>query len=139
MAANISSSSTTAEFIENILGIQGTAKDGMLKFVIGRKVKMPCGCVVGKEMAINTWAAFMGSDHHAVVDGDFATSEGEWQAVLKSLRHSGINMVAIHSHMEGEVPRLIFLHFCGIGTADRLARGFKSALDVLSAIAKTDQ
>ena len=47
---------------------------------------MPCGCEVGKEMGVNTWAAFAGTDDNAVVDGDFAVLEDELQPVLKSLR-----------------------------------------------------
>jgi len=55
----------------------------MAKFVFGREVKMECDCTVGKEMGVNTWAAFAGSDDNAVVDGDFATTAPELQAVLK--------------------------------------------------------
>ncbi len=75
----------------------------------------------------------MGTSGRAVIDGDFATSEGELQPVLKALRHAGINIVAIHSHMEGENPRLIFLHYWSIGPAAQLAKGFKSALDAQAA------
>ena len=50
---------------------KGQAKDGMYKLVIGRDAKMPCGCEMGKEMGLNTWAAFAGTDDSAVVDGDF--------------------------------------------------------------------
>ncbi len=90
---------------------------------------MPCGCEVGKEMGVNTWAAFYGSDGHAFVDGDFATFEGELQPVLKALRAHDINVVAIHNHMEGENPRVIFLHYWGVGPAAELAKGVKAALD----------
>ena len=40
-----------------------------------------------------------GTDDNAIVDGDFVVQEGELQAILKSLRGSGINIVAIHHHM----------------------------------------
>jgi hypothetical protein len=121
-------SSVTQQPLEAILG-QGQTKDGMFKAVIGRSTKMPCGCSVGKEMGVNTWAAFYGSDDHCLVDGDFAVLEGELQAVLKSLRSSGINIVAIHSHMEGETPRVLFLHYWGVGPATELARAVKAALE----------
>ena len=101
----------------------------MVKFTIGRTTKMPGGCEVGKEMGVNTWAAFIGSDEHAIVDGDFITFEGELQPVLKSLRANRINIVAIHSHMEGDNPKAIFLHYWGIGPASELANGLKAALD----------
>ena len=80
-------------------------------------------------MGVNTWAAFVGSDDKAVVDGDFAMLESELQGVLKALRGASINIVAIHQHMAGESPRVLFLHFWGVGPAESLAKGIKSALD----------
>lgn len=123
-------SSLTPGPIENVLG-KGQAKDGMFKVVIGRKTNMPCGCEVGKEMGVNTWAAFYGSDEVALVDGDFAVLEGELQGVLKSLRSAGINIVAIHHHMESENPKILFLHYWGRGPTATLARSLKTALDLL--------
>ena len=119
--------------LEGIFGGKGMAKDGMVKFVFGRSATMACGCVVGKEMGINTWAAFMGDDAQAVVDGDFATVAGELQTVLKTLRAAGINIVAIHSHMEEESPKYIFLHYWGAGSAATLAQAVKAALEAQKA------
>jgi len=114
--------------IDEILGVKAQAKDGMLKAVFGRTVHAACGCEVGKQMGVNTWAAFAGTDDNAVVDGDFIVFEEELQPVLRSLRKSGINIVAIHHHMTGEQPRTIFLHYWGRGKAEDLARGVKAAL-----------
>ncbi len=86
-------------------------------------------------MGVNTWAAFAGSDDEAVVDGDFAMRESELQTVLKSMRASGINIVAIHQHMIGESPRILFLHYWGKGKAVDLAKGVKGALDAQAAVA----
>jgi hypothetical protein len=83
---------------------------------------------VGKEMGINTWAAFAGSENQAVVDGDFAMLEGEVQGVLKALRRANISIVAIHNHMIGESPRYVFLHYWGAGSVEDLAKGLKAAL-----------
>ena len=125
-------SDVTAEPIQSILGTKGEAKDGMFKAVFGRTTKMPCGCEAGKEMGVNTWAAFAGADDDAVVDGDFAVLEGELQPVLKSLRRSGVNIVAIHSHMTHENPRILFLHYWGRGKAAELAKAVRSALEAQS-------
>src|SRR5207237_5738763 len=121
-------SSITAETIQGVLGTKGEAKDGMFKAVFGRTVKMPCGCEAGKEMGVNTWAAFAGTDDNAVVDGDFVVLEDELQPTLKSLRKSGINIVAIHHHMIGEEPRMIFFHYWGRGPAKELAAAIKTAI-----------
>lgn len=102
-------------------------KDGMAKFVFGRVARMDCGCVVGKEMGLNTWASFGGTDDNAVVDGDFACQENELQPVLKSLRGAGIHIVAIHHHMIHERPRYVFLHYWGRGKAADLAKAIRIA------------
>ena len=80
-------------------------------------------------MGVNTWAAFAGSDDKAVVDGDFAMLESELQGVLQALRGAGIDVVAIHQHMTGESPRVMFLHYWGVGPAEELAKGLRAALD----------
>jgi hypothetical protein len=86
-------------------------------------------------MGVNTWAAFAGSDEKAVVDGDFAMYEGELQAVLKTLRAHDINVVAIHNHMTHEEPRVVFLHYWGVGRAADLASSVKAALDAQAQVA----
>jgi hypothetical protein len=126
--------SISGQAIEDIFGTKGQAKDGMFKVVIGRETKMPCGCAMTKEMGVNTWAAFAGTDDNAVVDGDFAVLEDELQPVLKSLRAEGINIVAIHHHMTHEEPRTLFLHYWGKGPAATLAKNLKKALDVQHAV-----
>lgn len=122
-------SAISAKALENILGTVGQTNNGMFKVVVGRKAKMSCGCEVGKEMGVNTWAAFAGTDDDALVDGDFATHEEELQTVLKTLRAAGINIVAIHHHMTQEAPKYIFLHYMGRGKAADLAKTLKQALD----------
>jgi hypothetical protein len=77
---------------------------------------------------VNTWAAFAGSDDNAIVDGDFAVEEDQLQTALKSLRRNGINIVAIHSHMTHEQPRILFFHYWGRGPAKQLAREIQDAL-----------
>lgn len=108
-------------------GAPGDYKDGVYKVVIGRSTKMG-GHKMGKAMGVNTWAALAGADDKAMIDGDFAMLESELQAVLKSLRKSGINIVAIHQHMTGEQPRILFLHYWGIGKAADLASAVVGAL-----------
>jgi hypothetical protein len=113
--------------IEDLLGVKGQLASGVYKVTIGRTTTMH-GHEVGNAMGVNTWAAFVGSDETAVVDGDFAMREAELQSVLKALRGAGINVVAIHQHMAMESPRVMFLHYWGIGPTRALATGLKAAL-----------
>jgi hypothetical protein len=118
----------TASALEPIFGVKVQANNGMAKAVIGRTVTMECGCEAGADMGVNTWAAFAGADDNALVDGDFAVAESELQPVLKSLTASGIDVVAIHSHMTSENPRILFLHYWGRGKAADLATSLKTAM-----------
>lgn len=120
--------SLDAKKIDRIMGTKGQLGNGVYKVTIGRTIKMG-NAMVGNAMGINTWAAFVGSDDKSVVDGDFVMAEKELQPVLKALRHAGINVVAIHNHVEMESPRIVFLHYWGVGATTDLAKGLKAALD----------
>ena len=116
--------SVNAGPLNQIFETQGESKDGMIKFTFGRPAKMH-GTNIGKDMGVNTWAAFAGSDDNAIVDGDFAVTEDELQPVLKSLLKDKINIVAIHQHMTHEEPRIMFFHYWGRGPAKDLANAVK--------------
>jgi len=113
--------------LDAVFGKKGEFKNGVYKATWGRTTKVH-GMTMGNTMGVNTWAALAGSDDKAVIDGDFAMLESELQSVLKTLRHAGINIVAIHSHMSGEQPRILFLHYWGIGPAEELAKAVMVAL-----------
>jgi hypothetical protein len=121
------SSTLDAAKLDAAFGKKGEYANGVYKVTWGRTTKEH-GMALGNTMGVNTWAALAGSNDKAVIDGDFAMLESELQPVLKALRHAGIDIVAIHSHMAGEQPRILFLHYWGIGPAEQLARGVVSAL-----------
>ena len=122
-------SSITAAPLNKIFGAQGESKDGMVKFTFGRPATMH-GTNIGKEMGVNTWAAFAGSDDKAVVDGDFAVTEDQLQSVLRSLLKDKINIVAIHQHMTHEEPRIMFFHYWGRSSAKNLGQAVKNGLQL---------
>ncbi len=74
--------------LEAILGVKGQASQGMFKVVIGKPASMQ-GTSVGKEMGVNTWAAFGGRDNEAVIDGDFAMTENELQPCSRPCARKG--------------------------------------------------
>jgi hypothetical protein len=82
-------------------------------------------------MGLNTWAAFVGTNAEAAIAGDVAMLASEVTPVLKALRQNGLSVVAIHHHMTDTNPTIFFLHYWGTGPADKLARGFKAAVDQL--------
>ena len=120
-------SSISAEPLNKIFGMSSEANNGMVKFTIGRPATMD-GVKIDNAMGVNTWMAFAGSDYNAVVDGDFAVTEDELQSALKAIRVGGISIVAIHSHMTHEQPRILFFHYWGRGPAKKLAEAIEGAL-----------
>ena len=118
--------SISAGPLNAVFGASGDASNGMVKFTFGRPATMH-GVKIDNAMGVNTWAAFAGSDDNAVVDGDFAVTEDELQAVLKSLVKQKIYIVAIHQHMTREQPRMMFFHYWGRGRAKDLAETIKGA------------
>ncbi len=119
--------------IVRIVGHEGEQSGGVYKITVGRSdlSLKEMGAAINARMGLNTWAAFTGSDSDAVVAGDVAMLDNEVQPVLRTLRKNNIDVVAIHQHMIGTQPAIIFLHYWGKGPADKLATGFKAALDQL--------
>lgn len=114
--------------IEDIIPIKGIEKNGMYKIIVGREIQAGCGCYIGKNMGINTWIAFGGTEQNAIINGDFCVRQEELQKVLISLRNADIDVVAIHNHMINEHPRLLFVHFWGHGNLIELTHGIKDTL-----------
>ena len=119
--------------IATTVGHQGEQSGPVYKITIGRTDLdvREHGARINARMGLNTWAAFTGSDGDALVAGDVAMLEHEVTPVLKALRAHGIDVVAIHHHMTGTSPVVIFLHYLGTGPSDKLAAGVRAALDVL--------
>ena len=117
--------------IAKIVGHDGDQNGAVYKITVGRddlKLK-EMGAAINSRMGLNTWAAFFGSDANAEIAGDVAMLAREVTPVLKALRANGLNVVAIHHHMTGTEPSIYFLHYWGTGPVEKLAIGFKAALD----------
>ena len=121
------------EKLAKIAGHPGEQSGTVFKITVGRDdlAMKDHGAVINARMGLNTWAAFVGTPEDAVIAGDIAMLEGEVTPVLKTLRKNGLDVVAIHHHMTGEQPMVIFLHYWGRGPAEKLANGFKAALEQL--------
>lgn len=119
--------------IAKIVGREGEQFGSVYKITVGRDdIQMKeMGATINARMGLNTWASFVGSDARAAIAGDVAMLESEVTPVLKALRSHGLEVVAIHHHMIGSRPPIIFLHYWGTGPAAQLAQGFRAALDQL--------
>jgi hypothetical protein len=120
--------------LARIIGHQGEQSGPVYKITIGRPdiTLREHGAAINARMGLNTWAAFAGTDADAMVAGDVAMLDREVTPVLKALRDSGIDVVAIHHHMTGVEPVVFFLHYYGTGPAAKLAEGVRKAIDQLA-------
>jgi len=119
--------------IAKAVGQEGEQTGAVYKITVGRddlNVK-EMGATINARMGLNSWAAFVGDDQNAAVAGDVAMLQNEVTPVLKTLRNHGLQVVAIHHHMIGTQPTIIFLHYWGKGPAEKLATDFKAVLDQL--------
>jgi Domain of Unknown Function (DUF1259) len=131
-AAPAASTLDTAK-IAKIVGHEGEQNGAVYKITVGRN-DLPVkemGASINGRMGLNTWAAFVGTNDDAAVAGDVAMLESEVTPTLKTLRAHGLDVVAIHNHMINSRPVIIFLHYWGRGPAEKLATGFRAALDEL--------
>ena len=117
--------------IDSILGFSGTMNNGVYKLTIGRPdVDLKeHGAPVSSFLGFNTWASWQGTPENAAVAGDFTMLADEVASVVKTLIENDIEVVALHNHMVHENPRIFFLHYWGVGPAEKLAKGLKAALD----------
>jgi hypothetical protein len=130
-AADVSAGPLDTAKIAKLVGREGEQSGQVYKITIGRPdiALQDMGATINARMGLNTWAAFFGSDAKAEIAGDVAMLAAEVTPVLKALRENGLNVVAIHNHMIGGQPPVYFLHYWGKGPAERLALGFRAALD----------
>jgi hypothetical protein len=117
--------------LARIVGYQGEQNGAVYKITIARPdiALNDKGAAINSRMGLNTWAAFYGNNADAVIAGDVAMLDYEVTPVLKALRANGIDVVAIHHHMTGTDPTVLFLHYWGKGSAQKLATAFRAALD----------
>ncbi|HEX2938999.1 MAG TPA: DUF1259 domain-containing protein [Ruminiclostridium sp.] len=74
--------------------------------------------------------AFQPAENNAMVMGDIVLLENEIDPVVSQLITNGLEITALHNHLFGELPRVMYLHISGMGNAVQLAQGIKNALSV---------
>jgi hypothetical protein len=127
--------------IEKAIGKAGELKDDVYKISFPRKdlsvaikeVKIKPG------LALGSWVAFKEAGNEAVMDGDLVLTEDEVRPVFEKLRKEGIEVSALHNHLIGETPRVMYLHVFGKGDVTGLASRIKNALDLTKTPIEADQ
>jgi hypothetical protein len=117
--------------IDQILGNKGKINGGVYQVGVPRLEKVTdAGMQIPGSMGLATALNFQPTGQgKAAITGDFVLLSAEVNPVIKTLRQSGIQVTALHSHMLQEEPRLFFMHFWANDNAIQLAKGLRAALD----------
>jgi hypothetical protein len=87
------------------------------------------GVTLKAPFALGSWVAFQRMRDHVMVMGDLVLLESEVTEVLASLQQNGIEQTALHNHLIGETPRVMYMHIRAIGNAERIAKAIHTALE----------
>jgi hypothetical protein len=119
--------------VEQILGISGKmTADGVFKFGLPRRDLQVTieGIKIKPTFALGTWFGFKKYDDKTMVMGDLVLTEDEVNPVMDKLFKGGINATALHNHLMGESPRVMYMHIEGHGEPVQLAKTLREALDL---------
>jgi hypothetical protein len=117
--------------VEDAMGRPGQMQPGdVIKFSMPRKdmhVSL-AGVEIKPALALGSWAAFKREGNGAMVMGDLVLLESELGTVMKKLQAAGITESAVHNHLIGESPRVMYMHLASHGDPVQIARGIHDAL-----------
>lgn len=88
-------------------------------------------------LALGGWAAFLAHGNETVVMGDLVLTTEELAPVLLRLQQGGIEQTAIHHHLIGETPRVLYVHIHGHGDPVQLATTIRAAVGLTGAAPPT--
>ena len=86
------------------------------------------GVPVKPGFALGSYAAFKQVGDHAMVMGDLVLLDAEVPAVMSGLFANGLDVTAVHNHLNDMSPHVMYMHYEGRGDAVQLAKGLRTAL-----------
>jgi hypothetical protein len=117
--------------LELILGRAGERQpDGALKFGFPRSDLHVTvrGTPIAAGLALGGWLAFFDGHGRSMAMGDLVLTEDELPKVTAKLLGSPVGVTAVHNHLVGESPRVMYVHVAGMGTPAELAQALAAAL-----------
>jgi hypothetical protein len=87
------------------------------------------GVALKPALALGSWVAFQQvSDSETMLMGDLVLLEREITPVMDELQQGGIDQTALHNHLLGEAPRVMYMHVSARGAPAKLAAAVRAAL-----------
>jgi len=117
--------------VEDAMGRPGQPQPGeVMRFAMPRKdLHVTLGDVAIKPgLALGSWAAFVQTQHGAMVMGDLVLTEDEVSPVMRKLQEGGIEISAVHNHLIGESPHVVYMHIASHGDAVKIAHTIHDAV-----------
>lgn len=118
--------------VEDVFAFPGDLlPGGVIRFNMPRKdLHVTVGNVeIKPALALGSWAAFyMVGKNDAMVMGDLVLTEDEVAPVMKTLEDGGVEVTALHNHLIGETPRILYIHMGGHGDPVKMAQTIKLAV-----------
>jgi len=117
--------------VEAAIGRPGQAQPGdVIRFGLPRKdlhvtldrVDLKAG------FALGSWVAFKRDGANAMVMGDLVLTPDEVEPVMLKLQQGGVEQTALHNHLLGEAPHVMYMHVVGHGDAVHLATAIHDAV-----------
>ncbi|MGC2742567.1 MAG: DUF1259 domain-containing protein [Candidatus Angelobacter sp.] len=105
--------------------------DGTHKYALPRKDMNVTvnGVQIKAGLALGSWVAFKAtSQGNAMAMGDLVLAEDEVAPVMAELQSGGLEITALHNHLLGETPRVMYMHIHGMGNAANLGKAIHQAL-----------
>src|SRR2546422_7811227 len=130
-AAQQKASAPDWKAVEDAIGRSGQMQpEDVIKFGMPREdLHVMAGNVAIKPgLALGSWAAFKRTENGAMVMGDLVLTEDEVQPVMRKLQEGGIAISAVHNHLMGESPRVMYMHIASHGGAVKMAHAIHDAL-----------
>ncbi|PDY44962.1 DUF1259 domain-containing protein [Bacillus pseudomycoides] len=124
---------TNWKVVEKAIGKSGVMKPGEVFYISLPRNDLQVtvkGILTHPSLALGGWVALKQMDNQTMVMGDLVLTEEEVQPVMSQLFNQGIEISAIHNHLLGESPRIMYLHIGGHGNAVQLAKAIRSGLEL---------
>jgi Domain of Unknown Function (DUF1259) len=86
------------------------------------------GVPVKAGFALGSYAAFKQVGDRAMVMGDLVLLDQEVPAVMSGLFSGGLEVTAVHNHLNEMSPHVMYMHYEGHGDAVQLAKALRQAL-----------
>ena len=118
---------------DRALGRAGAAQPGdVYKFSFPRSDLQVTvnGISVRAGLALGSWVAFKrANDGSTLAMGDLVLTPDEVPAVMAKLQAGGVEQTALHNHLIGESPRVMYMHIMAKGDAAKIAAAIRAGLE----------